>query len=56
MLPWAQNRMCPKPKIQIDQLRRNFDHYCLSWQKPKSVDGAKKVKSYVHTALDEEKS
>ena len=24
MLPWAQNRMCPKPKILIDQLQRNL--------------------------------
>jgi hypothetical protein len=43
MLPWAQNRMCPKPKIQIDRLQRNFDHYCLSWRKPKSVDGTNKL-------------
>ena len=47
MLPWAQNCMCPKPKIQIGQLQSNFDHYCLSWGKPKSVDGAKKLYRYL---------
>ena len=48
MLPWAQNHMCPKPKIQTDQLQRNFDHYCLSWQRLKSVDDEKICKEILY--------